>query len=115
VRSIEKGQEPRCVAELRREARRIAKDTGKAAVPTDWEPKDCGDPIREALWREQGGLCAYCMRRIEPRGDKMKIEHFVSRSLEPNRMYDWDNLLGTLTSCAGNCASKMTWGRSVDC
>jgi hypothetical protein len=38
------------------------------------------------------------MRRIRPQGDGMKIEHFVARSDDPNRMYDWDNLLGV---CGG--------------
>jgi uncharacterized protein (TIGR02646 family) len=94
VRTIEKGMEPACLAGLRREALRVERDTGKPPTGADWDPRDCGEPIRMALCYEQQGLCAYCMRRIRPRGDGMKIEHFVARSDDPRRMYDWDNLLG---------------------
>jgi uncharacterized protein (TIGR02646 family) len=94
VRTIEKGEEPACLAGLRREARRIEHDTGKPPTGADWNPRDCGARIRMALCDEQEGLCAYCMRRIRPRGDEMKIEHFVARSDDPARMYHWDNLLG---------------------
>lgn len=94
MRAIEKGAEPPCLAGMRREARRIEQDTGKPPASDDWAPGDCGDAIRTALCREQHGLCAYCMRRIRPHGSGMKIEHFVTRSHEPRRMYDWDNLLG---------------------
>jgi uncharacterized protein (TIGR02646 family) len=98
VRTIEKGLEPPCVAGLRREARRIERDTNEPPVAADWDPRDCGDAIREALCREQHRLCAYCMRRIRPLGSSMKIEHFVARARDPSRMYDWGNLLGV---CSG--------------
>lgn len=94
MRSIEKQAEPACLADLRREAKRVERDTGKQPQGSDWAPRDCGDPMREALYREQQGLCAYCMRRIEPTGQGMKIEHFVVRSSKPRQMYDWDNLIG---------------------
>ncbi len=94
MRTIEKGPQPGCLSGLRREAARIEKETRRPPTKDDWAPKDCGDPIREALCREQGGLCAYCMRRIRPNRDSMKIEHFIPRSRDPGRMYDWGNLLG---------------------
>lgn len=97
MRTIEKGAEPPCLAELRREARRIERETGKPSTGGDWAPKDCGEPIRDALCRDQYGLCAYCMRRIRPRGDAMKIEHFVARTDDPTLMYEWHNLLGVCT------------------
>jgi len=77
VRTIEKQPEPSCLANLRREAKRVARDTKKPAVGSDWAPRDCGGPIREALCREQHGLCAYCMRRIRPYGQGMKIERLI--------------------------------------
>ncbi len=94
MRTIPKAPEPSCLAGLRREAARIERDTSRPPTGGDWEPKDCGDAIRRGLWAEQSGLCAYCMRRMQPTGCGMKIEHFVARSAEPRRMYDWDNLLG---------------------
>jgi len=59
---------------------------------------------REQLAREQGFLCAFCMRRIEP--DKqdasgqfvMKIAHRVPIDAQSQRALDWSNLLG---SCDG--------------
>jgi len=98
VRTIEKRAEPNCLAGLRREAKRIEHETGKPPKGEDWDIKECGDPLRQALCRDQHGLCAYCMRRIRPSGDGMKIEHFVTRSGAPRQMYDWDNLLGV---CSG--------------
>jgi uncharacterized protein (TIGR02646 family) len=111
VRRIDKGNEPACLAEVRREARRIQNDTGKAPHGGDWDLKGCAQPVRASLCTEQLGLCAYCMGRIEPRpysatAGGMKIEHFVARSDEPSRMYDWDNLLGA-------CGGQFVWGGDV--
>lgn len=112
MRTLAKGREPQCLADARREARRLQRKTGKAPVPEDWDAGVCdadqGEPnhLRAALVRDQQKLCAYCMGRIQPRGylhsapsaGGMKIEHFVARSQDPRRIFDWDNLLGV---CAG--------------
>ncbi len=49
--------------------------------------------IREALVREQHGLCAYCMKRIEV-NDKMNIEHFLPVKGHKDRVLDYGNMLG---------------------
>lgn len=106
MRTIEKQIEPPCLAELRREANRVRRETGKPPVAKDWNPAQCVHALRQALHDDQGGLCAYCMGRIKPHGYRselhelggMKIEHWVDRSSKPERMYDWDNLLGV---CGG--------------
>ncbi len=56
--------------------------------------------LRAAARRDQGGLCAYCQRRLPPDGDGppgMKIEHWVPRS-DPQRgaqeALRWANMLG---------------------
>ncbi len=61
---------------------------------------DCekGD-IREALLREQGHLCAYCMDRISDRTGKdglpnMKIEHYNAQSTAPDKRLSYLNMLG---------------------
>ncbi|WP_322156062.1 retron system putative HNH endonuclease [Paratractidigestivibacter sp.] len=55
-------------------------------------------PIREALCREQGGLCAYCMRRIDP--DSSHVEHIIPQSAcEPGQDVAYDNMLAV---CDGN-------------
>ncbi len=58
------------------------------------------DPLREALLRDQGGLCAYCQRRISAATDpatgrsRMKIEHWAARTTHPERQLSWTNMLG---------------------
>lgn len=42
--------------------------------------------LRESLLKEQGHLCAYCMRRIHGVND-VKIEHFVPRTQENELQY----------------------------
>ncbi len=46
--------------------------------------------LREALLKEQGHLCAYCMCRINGAGD-VKIEHLAART--PKNELDYHNLL----------------------
>ncbi len=57
--------------------------------------------MREALVREQRGLCCYCNDRIEATDTGMKIEHRVPQHgpwRDPSRDLDWTNLLG---ACCG--------------
>ena len=54
--------------------------------------------LREALVAEQGGICCYCMGRIENGPTTMKIEHWHSRSHFPAEELDYRNLLG---ACRG--------------
>jgi uncharacterized protein (TIGR02646 family) len=84
--------------------------TALAATPRmDWDGLGATDraPIRAALVRDQGGLCAYCQRRItldeDPRTGRsqMKIEHWLPRNpAEPDARTGtdhhllWSNLLG---------------------
>lgn len=58
--------------------------------------------IREALCKEQHGLCAYCMRRIKPEQmydgsnneDFTKIEHYMPLSKNKELALDYQNYLG---------------------
>lgn len=75
------------------------------------------DPIRAALVRDQGWLCAYCQSRIKPEDSaagvsQMKIEHWIPRnpgrdaSIEDtDRRFLWSNLLGV---CPGVSAERNT-------
>lgn len=47
--------------------------------------------LKEALLKEQGCLCAYCMARIEMK--TMKVEHLACRAGHPNKQLDYSNLL----------------------
>lgn len=97
VRKVRKGPEPTALAAARREARRIERDTGRPLVAHDWELLRGPEKVEvgRRLYEDQDGLCAYCGGRLRrPDGDRgLKIEHFVPRSVDPSRMFDWDNLL----------------------
>lgn len=49
--------------------------------------------VRESLVREQRGLCAYCMKRIEP-NDRMHIEHFTPVKGHKDMVLNYQNMLG---------------------
>ena len=110
MRWTDKGPAPGCLAERRRELARLERETGRAPTPEDWAPLDCGQPIRDALWRDQAGLCGYCCGRIKavghadqppPGNGGMRIEHITSRHDAPRRMYEWENLLGVCGGLSG--------------
>lgn len=53
--------------------------------------------LREALLKEQGHICCYCMQRVTK--EEMKIEHWQPQSEYPELQLDYGNLLA---SCKGN-------------
>ena len=77
---------------------------------TDWNSIDgvSKQDLREQLWKDQQGLCAYCQSRIGPptndnlakelTAKDMIVEHFVARSVDASKTFVWENLLG---SCKG--------------
>ena len=52
---------------------------------------------------EQQGLCCYCLQRIRPDSQNMKIEHWQSQDLYPKRQLAYSNLLG---ACRGGEGQK---------
>lgn len=70
---------------------RLPKDSGKLRKLFEDMPKD---EIRTALWQEQHGLCAYCMRKIEPRRESMRIEHYNALTKDKEGALDYQNYLG---------------------
>jgi len=76
------------------------------------------DPIRAALVRDQGGLCAYCQRRIVTDEDRttglsqMKIEHWLPRSDSADHHLTWSNLLGVCLGVSRESADAPA-GRST--
>ncbi len=60
-------------------------------------PREIKDKLRTSLLKEQGYLCAYCMKKLEDDSSKVKIEHYVARNKE-NEL-DYKNLLAV---CKGN-------------
>lgn len=64
----------------------------------DLMPSDVKQGLREALCKEQGYLCCYCMNRIQPDKDNMRLEHWQSQHGFPARKFDYTNMLA---ACCG--------------
>lgn len=87
MRAITKGGEPACLAAHReQEFSDYANYQGKPV-------------LRASLVSEQRGICCYCMSRIAPNGQQMKIEHWRGQTAYPELQLSYQNLLG---ACHGN-------------
>ena len=65
-------------------------------------PRDTKEAVKASLLKEQGYLCAYCMRRIFP--DTMTIEHYNCQSeISEQEALDYKIMLGV---CPGNRGTK---------
>lgn len=62
------------------------------------------EELREVLLRDQGYICAYCMRRIKNDEKTMKIEHWKAQSqLETEEeKLDFKIMLGVCDGCRGS-------------
>ncbi|MBT9556159.1 MAG: TIGR02646 family protein [Myxococcales bacterium] len=65
-----------------------------------WDLGPATTEVREALEADQLGLCAYCNRRLDA---GWRIEHWVPRSVESTKTYEWTNLLGV---CSGHSGER---------
>lgn len=98
MRSIKKGLEPKEFIEYR--VKLSSSQSGGRSVFDDFSDKPV---LRDSIAKEQGFLCCYCMRRIEPEGTKMKIEHYKSIDDFPEVAVTYSNLLG---ACYGGEGKK---------
>jgi uncharacterized protein (TIGR02646 family) len=57
------------------------------------------ETLRSYLVQEQRGLCCYCLSRIRPERDQMKVEHWHCQSTYHAEQLDYSNMLAT---CMGN-------------
>jgi len=90
--------------------RNIPKKTGQTSLThhrcntnTDYENYAEKDDLRASLVSEQRGICCYCMQRIRPDSENMKIEHWQSQDIYPQRQLEYNNLLG---ACRGGEGQK---------
>ncbi len=87
MRTIIKHTEPASLAEYR------------STAGADYAAYRDKSTLRRSLVSEQRGLCCYCLSRIRPEPDAMKIEHWHSQANYSVEQLDYSNLLG---SCLGN-------------
>lgn len=97
MRQIRKQAEPRELREHRLGGGRFEDPQGA----TRWKER-----LQDALLRDQGGLCCYCMKRLERKA--MKIEHLRCQERNPDRELDYDNLFA---ACPGN--EGVPWTRQT--
>lgn len=83
---ITKGTEPSELTTFRQSIKNQRK-------PYNWNDCPCHvkKAIRKQLVKEQNNLCAYCTREID---EDCQIEHFYSRNQYPQKMFDYNNMLG---------------------
>ena len=89
MRFIRKNSEPESLTQYQKQ------------VGAYYDGYDKKDDVREALLKEQGYLCGYCMKRLES-CNQVKIEHIVpqSRLLEDEKVaLDYHIMIGV---CYGN-------------
>lgn len=63
------------------------------------------ETLRQQLVSEQRGICCYCMSRIRPDAQAMKIEHWHSQERYSNEQLNYANLLA---ACLGNQGQRRT-------
>lgn len=96
MKNIRRGPEPAGLQQHRREP-----DAAFANLPAVAK-----DEVRKALVRDQGAICCYCMDRIGPEHDRMKIEHWVPQSVDAGLELTWSNLLGACPGGMGGPAAS---------
>jgi len=112
VRHIVKQREPATVTETRNAVTTDLSALGPARTAFNQIDKA---RARDALAREQGWLCAFCMLRVDPeavdeRGEPtMKIAHRTPIDKDATQALSWRNLLG---SCDGG---QRSGGRKWTC
>lgn len=84
MRVITKGQEPGLLTHYRSKPGAIYDGENFTKVKA---------AIRKHLLKEQGYLCAYCMKRIMNNEFRTKIEHWQCQTNYPNKQLDYKNML----------------------
>ena len=66
---------------------------------TVWSEGAVGETIKRVLCEMTHNKCAYSEAPLETNGSVMHIEHFYPKSIYPERVVEWGNLLPTCATC----------------
>ena len=112
MRLIVKGETPEIILEKQKIANERGLDSNKAYNLLNHEEKQI---VLQSLMKEQGHLCAYCLRRIPDEReipeeiDPVTIEHWLPRSTsnhkEVGQGLDYNNMFAV---CSGNRGKRHT-------
>lgn len=60
-----------------------------------WNKKE----IKNTLFASSNNKCAYCECKLQKADSYCEVEHFYPKSIYPNKVIDWDNLLPSCKRC----------------
>lgn len=69
------------------------KDTGESVWSKDY--------IKSALLKMSHNKCCYCEAKLNISGNDMEVEHFLPKSIFPDKVLEWENLLPSCGHCNG--------------
>lgn len=75
-------------------------------INSDYDNYSEKSDLREGLVKEQRGICCYCMQRIRPNLESMKIEHWQCQTRFLENQLDYNNLLGACLGSQGKEPKK---------
>lgn len=64
-----------------------------------WREGAVGETLKRVLCEMTHNKCAYSEAPLETNGSVMHIEHFYPKSIYPERVVEWGNLLPTCATC----------------
>ena len=88
----------------------VPEDSQQLRALFDMMPKN---DLRNELYKEQHGLCAYCMKRITGHQSDTRIEHYKALSTDKKAALDYQNFLGVCYG--GEKGDKVDSGTSCLC
>ena len=110
---IIKGKEPQALLSYRTNKWNPV-EKQKIQPTYDGMPTEVKDEVKEHLLREQGYLCAYCMRRLSS-VKKTKIEHWIAEKyLSEDEKLDYHNMLGVCYGKDENSDEKAYVGKEYE-
>lgn len=59
--------------------------------PNNWKNRSYWTEVLPDLWNAYHSVCAYCCHWIPPEQSSASVDHFIPKSISPERAYDWDN------------------------
>lgn len=63
----------------------------KTPHPKIWKNKSYWTEILPDLWDLYGAVCAYCCHWIPLEQGSASVDHFIPKSIAPDKAYDWSN------------------------
>lgn len=71
------------------------------------------DYIKKALLEMSHRKCCYCEVRLQEEGKYMQVEHFHCKSLYPDEVVVWDNLLPSCNRCNSHKSNHDTYKEPI--